>query len=113
MIGDRAPSCRAAAFGQSDRPGFCRFLSWSGLRLGALIEVGEQPPDLTIRHRLVRARSTVIRCLFALWREQIACSSAIGILFGLLPAERAARLDPAAVLKSALEPIRGLLAVFA
>ena len=112
MIGDRAPSCRAAAFGQSDRPGFCRFLSWSGLRLGALIEVGEQPPDLTIRHRL-RTREIDSDPLFTLWREQIACYSAIGILFGLLPAERAARLDPAAVLKSALEPIRGLLAVFA
>jgi len=31
----------------------------------------------------------------------IACSSFIGIVFGLLPAERAARLDPAALLRSA------------
>ena len=30
----------------------------------------------------------------------IACSSLIGIVFGLLPAERAARLDPAALLRS-------------
>ena len=31
----------------------------------------------------------------------MACSSFIGIVFGLLPAERAARLDPAALLRSA------------
>jgi putative ABC transport system permease protein len=31
----------------------------------------------------------------------LACSSLIGIVFGLLPAERAARLDPAVVLRSA------------
>ena len=30
----------------------------------------------------------------------IACSSLIGIIFGLLPAQRAARLDPAALLRS-------------
>lgn len=30
----------------------------------------------------------------------IACSSVVGIVFGLLPAERAARLDPAALLRS-------------
>ncbi|SDI35500.1 putative ABC transport system permease protein [Bradyrhizobium sp. Rc2d] len=30
----------------------------------------------------------------------VACSSLIGIIFGLLPAERAARLDPAALLRS-------------
>jgi putative ABC transport system permease protein len=31
----------------------------------------------------------------------LACSGLIGIVFGLLPAERAARLDPAVVLRSA------------
>lgn len=31
----------------------------------------------------------------------IACSSLVGTVFGLLPAERAARLDPAVVLRSA------------